>query len=301
MDKSELWEYIRTFYRGLLGVALLFAAALVSSFVGSFGGGAPDAAYGIEDAYTEDFVLPEEPVMTVYVWEKEETEKRNLVPLQARTPVNSGPAVAWENNYAYRSLRMPFAQDGLTISVVGEGTISARWEHEQGCDCGYRHTWWYSVDPDLTGGVDTMRLHRNYEGTAEGVNSLCILWRGEGGQPADTVTAEGDPVYDAVHRRVTLAQVLGEDEKGLNETVVQDSMTLLLHLECRNLLGRLIATATLRITMVSQWHGAGALYEAERPAVMAAEISGGDLTSRWIGYAAVKPTWTVELVGYSEG
>lgn len=245
--------------------------------------------------------------MTVWVWEKDITEKRELVSLEPRTPIHTGPSVAWGGGYTSRGIRgsaytvisMPRGQDGLTVSVQGEGMITAKWEHERGSDCGFSHTWWYSVDPDLTGGTDPTRLHRTHTAEAEGTNSLCILWRGMG-IPPDTVTADGEPAEDAPHRRTLLSEVIGRDEEGLNDTVWREEMTLLLRLECRNLLGRLEAQATVRITMRSEWIGAGELYMEERPAIMEAEARGMENTSRWAELAFTPPTWTAELVSYTQ-
>lgn len=308
MGQSEMQSVFRIFWAFILAVLLLFGGALLSSFLGSLGGGLPDEAYGLEEVAESNFTLPEDPILTVWVWEKDVTEKRELVSLQPRTPVKTGPAVTWGGGYATLgisgssysiSVMQPRGQDGLTVSVQGEGTITATWEHERGSDCGYTHTWWYSVDPDLTGGVDTTKLRRTHEATAQENNSLCILWRGMG-IPLDTVTAQGDPVYDASHRRITLADVLGEDEDGLNASVYQEQMSLLLRIECRNLLGRLLATATVRVTMTSEWIGAGELYMAEYPAIAAAEAQGITDSSRWSDYAFTPPTWTAELISYAQ-
>lgn len=307
MTQNEMQSVIRIFWIFILAILLLFGGALLSSFLGSFGGGLPDEAYGLEELSQQNFTLPEDPVMTVWVWEKDITEKRELVTLEPRTPVHTGPGVAWGGGYTSRGIRgssftavgMPRGQDGLTVSVQGEGMITAKWEHERGSDCGYTHTWWYSVDPDLTGGVDPTRMSRSHIPEAQGTNSLCILWRGMG-IPPDTVTVQGDPVDDASHRRILLSDVIGMDEERLNETVYQEQMSVLLRLECRNLLGRLIATATVRLTMTSEWIGAGELYMAERPAIIAAEERGMEITSRWFEYALTPPTWTAELIGYTQ-
>ncbi len=307
MGQSEMQSVFRIFWSFILAIFLLFGGAMLSSFLGSFGGGLPDEAYGLEELSAENFTLPEEPILTVWVWEKNELEQRELVMLQPRMPVNTGPAVAWGGGYATRGISgtsfsaigMPGGQDGLNVSVQGEGAITAKWEHERGYDCGHTHTWWYSVDPDLTGGVDNTRLSRNHTAEAQGTNSLCILWKGMG-IPLDTVTVSGDPVYDVSHKRITLADVIGMDEERLNETVYQEQMTILLRLECRNLLGRLTATATVRLTMVSEWIGAGELYMQERPAIIEAEEQGRVYPSRWIDYAFTPPTWTAELIGYTQ-
>ena len=306
MGQSEFSVYIRAFRCCILGIFLLFAGAFLSSFLGSFGGGLPDAAYGLEEIAYENFTLPENPILTVWVWEKNELEQRELITLAPRTPVNTGPAVAWGGGYATRGISgstftaigMPRGQDGLTVSVQGEGTITAKWEHERGSDC-FSHTWWYSVDPDLTGGVDSSRLHRNYTAEAEGVNSLCILWRGMG-IPPDAVTADGDIADVFSHKRTLLSDVIGMDAERLNEGVFREETVILLRLECRNLLGRLTAAATVRLTMVSEWIGAGELYMAERPAILAAEARGEDYPSRWLDPALTPPTWTAELVAYTQ-
>ena len=307
MTGHEMRTYLHIFYAMLGGIAVLFGSALLAAFLGSAGGSLPDSAYGAEEIAYENFTLPAEPLLTVWVWEKDETEKRELVMLQPRTPVHTGPSVAWGGGYATRGVSgssftavgMPRGQDGLTVSAQGAGTITATWEHERGSDCGYTHTWWYSVDPDLTGGADPTRLHRTHTAEAEGVNSLCILWRGMG-VPLDTVTAEGDPAADGVHRRTLLSDVIGKDEEGLNDTVWQEEMTVLLRLECRNLLGRLEAQATVRITMRSEWIGAGALYMEERPAILEAEDRGAEYPSRWAELAFTPPVWTAELVSYTQ-
>ena len=82
MTRTELQDIIRIFFWGVLGLILLYIAALVTSFVGSFGQSAPDAAYGMEEIDYGYFGLPEDPVMEIWAWQKEETEKRELVMLQ---------------------------------------------------------------------------------------------------------------------------------------------------------------------------------------------------------------------------
>ena len=319
MTRTELQDIIRIFFWGVLGLILLYIAALVTSFVGSFGQSAPDAAYGIEEIDYGYFGLPEDPVMEIWAWQKEETEKRELVMLRPRTVVNSGPSVSWMGGllsvYGTERLtetlgslgastdfasELPFEMNGLTLSVQGEGQITARWEHVPGSDCGFSHTWWFSEDRDLTGGLDKMRLNRNHTAEAQGTNSLCLLWAGQGGYPSDTLDAHGYPADCGGHNRTTLAESIGEDEEGYNTLVTRDSMSILIHLECRDLLGRLLATATVRAVMTSGWRGAGMLYNVELPAIEAAESRGEEAVSRWIDYAVQPPTWTVELVAYRE-
>lgn len=318
MTKVELQDILRIFFRGILGLFLLWVAALVSSFVGSFGETASDAAYGTSEIIYENFTLPEDPLMEIWVWEKDNADRRELVMLQPRTVVNTGPSVAWLGGLmkVYDAERLqdlggtgalteffsilPFEQNGLTLSVQGEGQITARWVHASGSDCGFSHTWWYSADRDLTGGLDKMNIKRNFKATAEGTNSLCVLWQGQGGYPSDTVDMHGEWAECGGHNSITLADIIGKDEEGYNELVIQDSMTILIYLECRDLLERLLATATVRVTMTSGWHNAGALYNAELPSIEAAEARGEEVQSRWIDYAVQPPIWTAELVAYRE-
>lgn len=311
MYKQVFRDHIRIFYFGLLGIAILFLVAFLASFLGAFGGTPSYEAYGDAELTDENFTLPDVPLMKIWVWEKGEAEGRTLVSLDARTPVNSGPPVMWSegirrtyglaaqeeataDNQAFASV-LPFSQNGLTISVQAEGEITARWVHATDCDCGYSHTWWYSPDRDVTGALDMMNASRSSDAKAKETNSLCLLWRGQGGSCIDTVSGESN--VDNVRHTVTpLSDVIGKSEDGLNDTVTQDSMVFYIFLECRNLLGRLTATATLKVTMVGAWEGAEQLYLAEAALVPITE----EHDYRWLAYAIQRPTWTVELISYRE-
>lgn len=301
MSSTEMQSVIRIFWIFILAILLLFGGTLLSSFLGSFGGGLSDEAYGLEELSQQNFTLPDDPVMTVWVWEKDITEKRELVTLEPRTPVRTGPSVAWSGGEGFDFMN-PRGMNGFTMTVVGDGTITVTWEHDC-CDCGFTHTWWYSPDPELTGGVDTSRLSRSHNAPVSGVNNLCILWQGEGGRPADTVTYDGNIAPDAYHHVTPLVQLWGRDEAGLNDSVSQDSMSILIRIENRNLLGRLTATATVRLTMVSHWRGAGTHWSRVREDVIRAENAGraGDPEAlKWLDLAIEPPTWTAELIGYTQ-
>ena len=155
MEVRELHESTKFLQQLILVLLILFAGAYLSSYLASLGGGVPDAAFGIEDGADGFFTLPENPLLTVWVWEKDFVEQRDLIQLEACTPVNSGPSVAWNDQCEFVSYHMPFPLDGLTFSVFGEGILTAEWEHAEGYDCGFTHTWWYSDDPERTGGVNT--------------------------------------------------------------------------------------------------------------------------------------------------
>jgi len=294
MEQSGFREYVRIFYSCILGILALFALAMISSFFGSLGGGGlPDEAYGIEALPA--FTLPDDPVLEIFVWQKDEAERRKLIALPAGTPIRTGPPVAWSDSGEFASLHVPFEMDGLTLTVSGEGTVTARWEHDKAYDCGFSHTWWYSADPQLSGGLDRTKMHRTHEAKAQAENRLTVLWRGIGGLAADTVTWDGTAAPDARHQ-IELPQEESAREAGLQ----RDSVTVLVHLECRNLLGRLEAAATVRLTMQSGWRGAAALWEAERPAVMEAERRGLPAEPAWLDYAIEPPVWTAELIAYAE-
>lgn len=293
MEDRSFFSVVKTFYCGVLCVFLMFGAAMLSSYLeASFSPALPDAAYGL-DYDTRDFTLPEEPLLTLWVWEKDDVGRQQYISLEPKTPVNSGPAVSWGgetwSGRDWSSAEVNPGADGLTLTAESGGIITMRWEHD-GTDCGYTHSWWYSGPED--GYVNFANATRTSDHTASGTGALCVLWRGEGGQPFDTLDEKGNIVQSNRHETRTLSDELG----FAGADVTQDSMSILIYIESRNLLGRLEATATVRVTMVSQWYGAGDRFQAEK----ANTAVDWRENSIWVEYATVQPTWTVELISYRE-
>lgn len=295
MEKNEAREYTRMLWGMLLAILLMFASA-------SLGGGGralPDAAFGLED---EEFVMPENPVLTVYVWEKDETETQTFVPLPYRTPVNCGPRLRWGeislgwSGAAWQMTETDPGMQGLAITFSTAGNrIAVTWEHD-GDDCRHAHGWLYSGS--LDGKLVMARAVRSFDGSAEGHGDITVLWRGEGGLCYDTVTAEDEELTTKLHGWTTLADVLGREAERGDENITQDWMRLKLHVTVYDLLDNEIAQATLRVTMTSAWRGAGKRWNEVRSAAIAAEENGEDVDLKYLDYASVKPTWTVELVEY---
>lgn len=300
MEVRELQESTQFLKHLILVLLLLFAAAYLSSYLASLGGGIPDAAFGIEDSADGFFTLPDNPLLKIWVWEKDYVEQRELIQLEACTPVNTGPSVAWNSGCEYVSYFMPYALDGLTFTAVGEGIITAEWEHADGYDCGHTHTWWYSDDPELTGGVNTGYLCSSTDGTASGVNNLCMMWRGTGGYAADTRGKESELLANARHKVTPLTDTMGHDEEGLHYGVSQDSLAILIHITCTDLLGHPTAAATLRAEMVSGWRGAADIWQEKRLAAERAEERGEEPDLKWLDIALVQPTWTLEMIRYGQ-
>ena len=297
MEKRDMQSYFRLTGCFFLALALMYLSVMLS---GLFSGGAPDAAYGIDAE--EAGSLPENPVLTVSVWQKDEAESRTLTPLAYRSPVNCAPRLsygeeslnwggsAWlwnEQEPGMQGLAILFSTDGSRIEVT--------WEHD-GDDCGHAHGWLYGAHTD--GVLDMTRAAKSYDGSAAGYGDLAVLWRGEGGMCYDTVV-EGDEVLTRdFHGHTTLADVLGRAAERGDEEVAQDWMRLRIRVAAYDLLENEIARATLSVTMTSGWHGAGARWNEVRPAALEAERRGEEYDTKWLDYALVKPTWTVELREY---
>lgn len=297
MEKRDVQSYFRMAGGCFLALALMYLTAMLS---GMLAGGAPDAAYGIDAE--EAGSLPENPVLTVSVWQKDEAEIRTLTPLAYRSPANCAPrlrygneSLLWQGDSWLWNEQEPGMQGLAIVFSTGGSRIEVKWEHD-GDDCGRAHGWLYGAHTD--GVLDMARAMKSYDGTAEGHGELAVLWRGEGGLCYDTVTEKNERLTRDFHGHTTLAEVLGRASEQGDEEVTQDWMKLRLHVTAYDLLDNEIARATLSVTMTSGWHGAGERWNEVRAAALEAERLGREYDAKWLDYSLVKPTWTVELVEY---
>lgn len=294
MDTREWREYVRAFGILLAGLAVLFAAAMLSSAARRVFARRtpPDTEAAVESG------MPEDPALAIYVWEKDGTESSAPVQLAYRTPVNTGPALEWnERLLTYYPAGEYLGTCKVTVSAFFDGVIHMSWRHVSS-DCGAEHLIMYSPDKDF--GYDPEKGRGTFDAEISGTNSLTFVWAGVGGTIRNNRLPDG--VADTLlhHEEKTLAEELGASAGSGYERVLQSRMEIELKYECRSLQDDAAAAgATLRLTMVSGWQGAGNAYKASnahlgedgRPVV-----TGYDETL--LAYAKVKPTWTVELVEY---
>lgn len=303
MDTREWREYVRAFGILLAGLAVLFAAAMLSSAARRVFARQtpPDTEAAVESG------MPEDPALAIYVWEKDGTESSAPVRLAYRTPVNTGPALEWnEQLLTWEPADTALYVNEVPIDFQYEGNIQvtisfAGYVCRPNIQCAYGKGEGYLLPSRRYTEVPAYEEMSAY-------NDLCVVYPagfgfehygsrrvGVSGAAGSTVLHEDGCTY----RPQTLAEHLSVEKESYRH-VLHSEQRYQYRVSCYDTAeGTLRATAIVELYAVSGWQGAGNAYKASnahlgedgRPVV-----TGYDETL--LAYAKVKPTWTVELVEY---
>jgi len=269
---------------------VLTAAAFVSSAMrGFFTITLPEGAFGETTAAETVSVMPENPVLKIYVPQKDENEQRQFVQMQYQTPVPTGSPLEWVE-------KLCIWQSSEVIRCAWEIPLYLEFEGKMDVEVyrnGVPHYWnnWFGKPDGFL--PDEKKLQWWTGDTMHGSNELSVLING-GWRDTYSRTREG---YSSPSR--TLAQKIGGELPAVYSTIRQYTDESEIRIVCRDVLDESIAAkAVLRLTCVSYWENAGSKCRLYRHENGQAILIGHD--DNLLHYAKVKPTWTLEVVEYWE-
>ncbi len=238
-------------------------------------------AYGLETESPSVFVMPEDPILKIYAYEKDEYEIQSVKPLVYQTPVNTGPGLYWyENTCTWKHETILGCLGEIPLCMEFEGKIEIQmkkagepWEQAYftGKSDGFL--------PDLS----SVRQFNNSK--ISGTNTLSFVLAG-----CTSVSGRSMFSKEECH---TLAEKISGSVPSVYNSILQYSDTKYLHITCVDIAdSSTAATATVRLDYVSEWVNAGNKCRIAE----GSKVVGYDESLLY--YAQVKPTWTIELVEY---
>lgn len=232
-------------------------------------------AYGLETESSSVFVMPEDPILKIYAYEKDENEIQTSVQLSYLVPINSGPPLYWQENICtWKSESMLNWNGEIPLAFQFEGRIEIEFmrhgeEIAYSCFTGKTNDFL----PDLE------KAQYQQEKAVIGTNEFSVILVGIYWRDISTYK--------------TLAQAVSGSTPSVYSSIRQYQDTVSLHVTCYDVVDSTVAaTAVLEVKSTSEWINAG----AESRIYQGNVLVGYDESLLY--YAQVKPTWTIELVEY---
>lgn len=271
---------LRDFLIVLTGFALLFLFALFSSMMEKII--VPDfsaEAYGDETEAV--FKMPDDPILKIYVYEKDDDEVQTIEQLPYQTPMSTGQKLYWDDEHCSWHTEM---------GAIWTGEIPIMFEYEGGIDITFfcegnekDLSYFYGKPEEFLPNMEEAQW--KHDSSVNGTNALTVILPGW----------YYDSHFGVGTTYTTLSKIISGETPDEYRNVKQYEGAIALHISCLNILeNALEATATVEIRYTSEWVNAGNYCRK----YLGTEFIGYDETL--LEYAGVKPVWTVELVEYWE-